>query len=110
MTFMDPYLRNEDKLNLLCRWIIFHSILYYERDKSVVSDEMFDNNCKQLTRGIRKDPAAFKRCKWYDVMYDFDGSTGFDLPGRLNKDQRILIERDIEMLLRRNRDAKTHNR
>ena len=36
------------KINLLSRWIIFHSIIYYEMNKSLVTDYMFDNNAKEL--------------------------------------------------------------
>ena len=98
MKFSDPYLRNVDKFDLLCRWIIFHSVLYYELDKPIVSDEMFDNNCKQLVRGIKKDPESFERSKYYHIMYDFDGSTGFDIPARLDKKTRNKIMRDIKIL------------
>lgn len=28
----------------------------------------------------------FKRSRYYYAMYDFDGSTGFDIPSRLTKE------------------------
>jgi len=92
MKFKNPYLDNVSKLDLLAKWIIVHSALYYELDTSVVDDFAFDSNCKQFL-ALRRlvTPQEFKRCKWYYVMQDFDGSTGFHLYKRLKLEHRIEV-------------------
>ena len=48
MIFKNPYLTVKEKIELLEYWIIFQSYLYYEKDTSIVPDNMYDNNTKQL--------------------------------------------------------------
>ena len=52
MNWNNPYFTTLEKINLLCRWVTVHSIIYYERDTNIVSDKLFDNNCKQLKKMI----------------------------------------------------------
>ena len=83
MIFNNPYLETFEKISLLQRWIIVHSIIYYELNRNVVSDKMFDENCLQLVDMKVNYPMSYKKSEYYYCMKDFDGTTGFDLFGRL---------------------------
>lgn len=88
MNFKNPYFTIAEKLQLLQRWILVHSILYYELGASIVTDAMFDQNSRQLVELMAEYPQQLKRTKYFYCMYDFDGSTGFDLPSRLSEADR----------------------
>ncbi len=63
--------------------------MYYEYDESCVSDAYYDSLSQQLVELQRTcDPTEFRRSTYYYAMYDFDGSTGFDIPSRLTKYDR----------------------
>ena len=77
------YWSDATKINYLQRRIIVYSIMYYEQNESCVSDQYYDSISHQLVELQRTcDPAEFRRSTYYYAMYDFDGSTGFDLPLR----------------------------
>lgn len=93
MKFGDPYWSEREKMDLLSRWIIVHSVIYYELDSSVIKDAQFDFNSKLLVSMAKSNTSQFKATRWYYVMKDFDGSTGFDLYGKLNfKDKKIILQ------------------
>jgi len=98
MHFSNPYWSNMTKMELLEKWIIVHSIIYYELNGNVVKDSVFDYNAKQLVYMIATDITSFEQTRWFYAMKDFDGNTGFDLYTRLNMDDRealTLIARNI---------------
>lgn len=77
------------KINYYQRKIILNCIMYYEYDKSFLTDTYYDSISHELVK-MQKELDKSRR---YDVkrdttygymMYDFDGNTGFDLPKRLN--------------------------
>lgn len=80
------YWSNTTKMSYLQRRIIVYSIMYYEANESCVSDRFYDNISHQLVKLMQE--SSEEQCKattyWY-AFYDFDGSTGFDIPSRLNK-------------------------
>lgn len=93
MKFMNPYWSNKLKIAQLQRWVLVHSILYYEMSTSIVSDKAFDANAQQLVQMQNEFPDDAKATQYWYVFNDFDGSTGFDLPGRLKrKDKKYLVE------------------
>jgi hypothetical protein len=80
------YWSDATKVSYLQRRIIVHSILYYESNKSIISDRQFDDLCQQLVQMQSEvDFAEFRKSTYYYTMHDFDGSTGFHLYGRLTK-------------------------
>lgn len=93
--------------------------MYYEQNESCVSDQYYDSISHQLVELQRTcDPAEFRRSTYYYAMYDFDGSTGFDIYGRLTKyDKEYLSkiamqvyvswEKDQEKIERGKPNAKT---
>ena len=93
MKFNNPYWSIKERIELLQRWIIMHSIIYYELNESLISDKMFNANSIQLMKYKNKYRLEYESSRWYYVMKDFDGATGFDLFGRLeSKKQHDLLE------------------
>lgn len=86
------YWSNTTKISYLQRRIIVYSIMYYEKDESCVSDSEYDLISKQLVELTNSSTKA--ECEastyWY-AMYDFDGSTGFDIPSKLTKEDKELL-------------------
>ena len=72
-------------MSYLQRRIIVYSIMYYEMSQSCVSDRYYDAISKQLCSLQKQYPEQFKQTEYYYAMYDFDGTTGFDIPNRLSK-------------------------
>lgn len=85
MIFNNPYWGPKTRIELLARWIIIQSIIYYEFDRNVVDDKTFDANSLQLVHLVDEHGEDFKQSIYYDTMKDFDGSTGFDLFHRLKR-------------------------
>ena len=82
---MQRFPRRWDKItciNFLQRKIIINSIAYYELDNPVLSDKQYDELCKQLV-SLQED-IDLNLTQYGYCMSGFDGSTGFDLYGKLN--------------------------
>lgn len=80
-------LTNLEKCSFLQRKIIINSIIYYELDESIISDQCFDKLCRKLLKGIQYTK-NYQRSDYFYVFYDFDGSTGFHLYHRLEDDDK----------------------
>lgn len=83
------YWSNSTKISYLQRRIIVYSIMYYEQSESCVSDKEYDSISQQLIK-LQKtcSYSDFRKSTYFYAMYDFDGSTGFDIPSRLTKHDR----------------------
>jgi hypothetical protein len=99
MEFPSPYWSKKTKIELLQRWILVHSHLYYDLNNSIVSDHMFDNNCNTLVSFQMAFPEEFKESRYYYAMKDFDGSTGFGYVQNLDPSHFEVITRDAKTLL-----------
>lgn len=90
---MQKFPRRWDKvtcINYLQRKIILNAIAYYELDTSPLSDREYDELSRQLVE-MQKDVDITKTQYGY-IMYDFDGTTGFDLYHRLDEhDKKYLM-------------------
>lgn len=90
---MQRFPRRWDKItciNYLQRKIILNSIAYYELNTSKLTDREYDKLSKQLVV-LQKD-IDIQQTQYGYVMYDFDGTTGFDLYHRLNlSDKKYLM-------------------
>lgn len=80
-------LSNLERCSFLQRKIIINSIIYYELNESLMSDQKFDKMCKNLLKGINYTK-NYERSDYFYVFYDFDGSTGFHLYHRLEDDDK----------------------
>lgn len=99
MIFNNPYWTGKQKIELLQRWILVHSYIYYELNDSVVPDAQFDNNCRHLIRLQKAYPDDFKESRYYYAMNEFDGSTGYGFYEKLDPDMQNNISRDAYMVL-----------
>ena len=82
---MQRFPRRWDKvtcINFLQRKIILNAIAYYELDSPKLSDREYDELSRQLAE-LQKD-IDIQQTQYGYVMYDFDGTTGFDLYHRLS--------------------------
>ena len=91
---MQRFPRRLDKItciNFLQRKIILNAIAYYELDSPRLSDREYDELSYQLVE-LQKD-IDIQKTQYGYAMYDFDGTTVFDLYDRLNeKDKRYLMQ------------------
>lgn len=101
MRFGNPYWSKIDRVNMLQRWIIVHSILYYEMDASFVPDHVYDANARQLVDEMSSMTLGEKKKSrlWY-AFKDYDGSTGFHLYSRLTTQDKDLLMNDAKFALR----------
>ena len=79
-----------DIINNLQRRVLVYSILYYEYDRSPISDYFYD----QVAHGLAElmyNCSIVSESRYHYVFYDFDGSTGFNLPERLTDEDREII-------------------
>ena len=97
------YWTDKLKVDFLQRVILIHSYLYYEVDNSVWTDRKYDEVAKQLTNIQNKHTKSWiKRTTQYGYLfYDFDGTTGFLLWGRLKKKDKEQIAGISENIMRR---------
>lgn len=88
------YWSESAKISYLQRRIIVYSIMYYENDESCVSDHEYDYISKQLA-AMQKSASKedLEKSTYYYAMFDFDGSTGFDIPSRLTKKDHEHLKR-----------------
>ena len=76
-------------ISWLQRRIIVYSIMYYEMNESCITDKSFDELSHQLVELMNSNPQeVLEQTTYWYAMYDFDGSTGFDIPDRLTKSDR----------------------
>lgn len=88
------YWNNRTKISYLQRRIIVYSIMYYQNNGSCVSDRFYDGISRQLVRLMQEcTQEELEKTQYWYAMYDFDGSTGFDIPYRLTKQDREYLER-----------------
>lgn len=78
------------KIEFLQRKIILNSIAYYEFDTNFLSDRFYDGICKQLV-ALCKEYGDISDTMYGYAMYDFDGTTGFDLVYRLSDKDRLYL-------------------
>ena len=73
--------------------------MYYEFDESCVPDNVYDSVSHQLVE-LQKQASKeeFEKSTYYYAMHDFDGSTGFDIPSRLNKKDREHLQNIAKMV------------
>lgn len=99
MKFNNPYLTEKEKIELLSKWIIIQSLIYYEYDFNLVSDETYDYNSKALLEFILVHPEVFKSSKYYHILHDFKGS-GYYIYSRLTNEETKEYENLINYVLK----------
>jgi hypothetical protein len=103
MDFSKGNFTPQEKIELLQRWVLVHSYLYYNMDTSVVTDHKYDDNCRQLCRMKEDYQDSWANARYTYAMYDFDGSTGFGFVDRLKDKDLESVTFDVSILLNMNR-------
>lgn len=102
-------LSNLERCSVIQRKILIHSILYYELNKTILTDAEFDKMCRKLLKG-KEYTKNYHKTDYFYVFYDFDGSTGFDLYHRLEDDDKEylmhLAELTYDLWSKKNRKGK----
>ena len=106
---MQRFPRRWDKItciNFLQRKIILNCIAYYQLNTNKLTDKEYDELSKQLV-SLQKD-ININDTQYGYIMYDFDGTTGFDLYDRLNaSDKQYLMNIACHVLQVSTRKSKT---
>lgn len=97
MKFNKPF-NIVEKIQLLQRWILVQSFVYYEFNDNVASDFTYDANARQLETLAGEYPDEFKRSRYYKYFNDFfdageHATSGFDLLERVRKGDEDLYRR-----------------
>jgi len=101
MKFTNPYWSVQTRMDLLARWLIVHSIIYYELGTSIIEDGAWDSNARQYVDLAWEHPDHAARTRWNYVMHDFDASTGFHLYSRLNRNDKKMLKQQAMHLVDR---------
>lgn len=91
MKFKEPF-SPVIRIQLLQRWILVHSFIYYELNENIATDFQYDANARQLAELKKEHPEEFTKSRYYDIFHDYcseeDGTvntSGFDLLERVRK-------------------------
>lgn len=87
----EQYLSLKAKMSTMQRYIIVHSILYYVKDTSVISDKEFDEVARELVKLKKENAEEYEQTEYYYCMKDFDGTTGFDLFDKLSMSDKMYL-------------------
>lgn len=94
------YFSDIEKINYLQRKIILCSIIYYNMNETIIPDKQFDEEAKQLVKLQKENKKDLHRSEYYYCMKDFDGTTGFDLYGRLKEHDKVYLTHIAQYVLR----------
>lgn len=108
INFVNPYSNIYVRTSTIQRVVLLHCMAYYEFDNPKISDKSFDELIMQLVEYQKKVIKKLRPNYGNDVpdesilsmytdygyaTYDIDGTTGFDLVGRLlDKDKKHLTK------------------
>lgn len=102
-----------DKLNRLQRMVLLHSIIYYDMNESVISDDFYNRLTRLLARKVEryKGTKTFAKTMYAYVFDDYtNGSTGFDLSKKLNKHDREYLEILASHVIKHYKDEQKHGK
>lgn len=90
------------KMEYMQRRVLVLSVLYYQRDISLVPDKDYDRLSYQLLRLMQSSPDV-EKSRYYYAFKTFDATTGFDLQAKLTPEDQhhILAVADIVQNLRK---------
>ena len=82
------------RIEYIQRKILICSIVYYELNSNIMTDNDYNIISQQLSKLMTKtDISIVKSTRYYYVFKDFSSSTGFDLYSNLNKaDKQYLYD------------------
>lgn len=90
----------QEQIELLERWILVQSFVYYELNDNIAPDYKYDANAIQLNILVKDWPDIFKKSRYYAYFHDFannDGRehyvSGYHLLQRVRKKEPDLYRR-----------------
>lgn len=92
-----------EKVSTMQRYILIHSCLYYEIDSSVITDKEYDKAAYGLVE-MQKE-VSVSDTDYGNIFIGFDGTTGFDLFGKLNEVDKEKIRRISRNVLKSYNDS-----
>ena len=98
-----------DKLNRIQRMVLLHSIIYYDLNESVITDDYYNKLTRLLAKKVTqyKDKPVFKKTMYAYVFKDYtDGSTGFDLAHKLKKKDYEYLYTMATHIIKRSKEVK----
>ena len=96
MKFRNPYWTNLQKIQMLQRWILFHSYVYYELNENYVEDSLYDKNAHMLADLMEKYKDLVKSSRYHKVFKGYDGNSGYFLIQRLKQpEHKELLEKIV---------------
>nr|WP_296955073.1 hypothetical protein [uncultured Mediterraneibacter sp.] len=94
-------LTTQEYIDFLQRFIIVHSHIYYNLNRNVISDRVYDSRAKELTMYKEDYPELWKSSMYHKQFGDdYNGCTGFDLYDGLDDDEKKKIHRIASSVLR----------
>lgn len=92
------------RIEYLQRKILICSIIYYELNDNIITDNEYNIISQQLSKLLTDtDISVVKKTKYYYVFKDFSSSTGFDLYNKLNNEDKQYLTDLSYMLMSRKR-------
>lgn len=67
----------QEQTGYCARWLLIHSIAYYELDVNMVSDSNYDTKLKWLCKYSEKYKDEIDNCYYYDLIHNLDPCSGF---------------------------------
>ena len=87
-----------DYMSWLQRFVIVHSVIYYELNDNAISDQVYDAKSKELVEFKNRYPELWKETEYYKQFGDdYNGSTGFTLFHDLDEHQQDIIMSIVNM-------------
>ena len=100
-----------DKLNRLQRMVLLHSIIYYDLNESVITDDYYNKLTRLLAKKVTqyREKSVFRKTMYWYVFEDYtDGSTGFDLAHKLKKKDYEYLKILATHVIQRYRECKEY--
>lgn len=88
------------KINQRQRQIIVHSVIYYNYNENIVTDEAWGRWARELVKLQADFPELTTKSAFYNELKGFNASTGFHLadnPWGMHKAAQLLAWRKIEI-------------
>lgn len=83
----------KDQIDWLARYVLIHSIAYYDFNYNMITDKQYDDKMKQLEQLINDNKEiALTQCRYRNILKDFTSASGFDLKYKLTDAHREYLE------------------
>lgn len=81
-----------ETMDYLCRKLIILSIIYYDFNDNIVTDQEYDKVAKRLDTMVKMNKKRLPECYYYEILKDYTPATGFDMKYKLTEEHRKYLE------------------